>query len=196
MTPENISDLIRKLRDCYRRADEFARLISEYRGEVVIPAHNQLRYAGHHLLNALSDDGVAVTEEELREAISHCERAVCDAGAAGIISALDLLDKFFHDYRDIPIREIVPESAEFRKLASGAQDFLSGMNSQENMPESVEAYMDTFRKLREACQFLEHSRDDLNARMASIICGHRRFIAVIAVTLLGIIVAIVIGLSG
>jgi len=196
MTPEQVQDLVSKLRDRYRTADEFARLIAEYRSSVVIPAHNQLRYAGHHLLSALNDNGVAADENALREAISHCERAVYDAGAAGIISAVEAIGEFFKDYEDIAVREVVSESADIKKRASTALDLLAHMRSEDSPSESVESFMEVFGKLRESHELLELNRDDLNAKVGIQIRSRRRFLVTIAVTLLGIAVAVAIAVLG
>ena len=80
---------IRELRDLYETADVFAREVSELRSEVPIPAHNELRYAGHHLLQSINDEGEVADEDLFRKAKNHCERAMYEAAEAGIMHILE-----------------------------------------------------------------------------------------------------------
>ena len=59
---------VSELRQLYETADSFAREVGELRSEVPIPAHNELRYAGHHLLQSLDDEGTVVDEDLFRKA--------------------------------------------------------------------------------------------------------------------------------
>lgn len=74
---------LQELRRLYETADGFAREVGEFRSEVPIPAHNELRYAGHHLLQSLDNDGTVADEDQLRKARNHCERAMYEAAEAG-----------------------------------------------------------------------------------------------------------------
>ena len=85
---------IAELRAAYSAADKFAREVFEFSDDVAIPATNELRYAGHHLLSALGDDGRIVGPEHLRKAISHCHRAQYEAAEAGIASAIKKISQF------------------------------------------------------------------------------------------------------
>ena len=51
--PKNVDPTPQQYRDLYDKADSFAREVWQFRGTVALPAHNQLRYAGHHLLKSL-----------------------------------------------------------------------------------------------------------------------------------------------
>ena len=104
-TPYRISDL----RTLYDTADGFSREGAEFRAEIVIPAYNELRYAGHHLLQAIDDSGSISSNEQLRRAVSHCERAMYEAAEAGIISMLDSIDQFRKDYENIVVKDVVDD---------------------------------------------------------------------------------------
>ena len=88
------ADAIRELRNLYETADSFAREVSEFRSEVSIPVHNELRYAGHHLLQSIDDGGTIVEGGQFSRAKRHCERAMYEAAEAGIMSALDEIAAF------------------------------------------------------------------------------------------------------
>lgn len=135
---------VAELRQLYETADRFAREIAEFRTEIAIPAYNELRYAGYHLLRALNDDGKIVDEEQLRRARNHCERAMYEAAEAGIISALDSIRAFRQDYKDIVVGDVVPDYADKLVLAKNAQDLLaSGRSGRSSATGQVSEYMDT-----------------------------------------------------
>ena len=76
-------------------------------GGVVIPAINQLRYAGQHLVRNLS--GCADPEEELRQSANHCKRASYDACEAGLLYCLKIFKQFQEDYRKTNIIPVLPD---------------------------------------------------------------------------------------
>ena len=116
---------VAELRRLYETADGFAREIAEFRAEIPIPAHNELRYAGHHFLQAISDDVELVDEEQLRRAKNHCERAMYEAAEAGIISALDSIRVFRQDYKDIVVGDVLDGYTDKLVLAKRARDLLA-----------------------------------------------------------------------
>ena len=184
--PYSISDL----RALYDTADKFAREVAEFRSEIPIPAYNQLRYAGYHLLQALDDSGSISSNEQLRRAVSHCERAMYEAAEAGIISVLDSIDQFRKDYKDIVVKDVVDDYASIVVQARKAQDLLArGRSDQMSSSERASCYMETFRQLRDASEMLEASRDDLNAKLSEQVRDRRRFIVRCLLILLGAIVA-------
>lgn len=158
--------------------------------DVSIPAHNELRYAGHHLLQALDDSGTISSNEQLRRAVSHCERAMYEAAEAGIISTLESINRFREDYKNIVVKDIVDNYSSILREAGKARDLLaSGRSGQMSSSERASGYMETFRQLRDASEMLEASRDDLNAKVAEQVRDSRRFFVRALLILLGIVVA-------
>ncbi len=82
MPPEFPS--ISELTESYETADRFTREVAQFRSAVAVPANNELRYAGHHLLQALDGQEQISKPDEVRKAKNHCERAMYDAAEAGI----------------------------------------------------------------------------------------------------------------
>ena len=82
------------VRALYRKADSFATEAGEFREEALIPAHNQLRYVGYHVLKALNDDGSVADQEHLYKAKGHCERAMYDAAEAALMASRDWIRDF------------------------------------------------------------------------------------------------------
>ncbi len=100
---------VAEVRQAFKDADTFSAEVGEFRQDVVIPVHNQLRNAGFHIVNALNDDGsVTSPSHQLYDARDHCRRAAYDAAVAGIISARTWIDAFREDYRGIVVKDVVP----------------------------------------------------------------------------------------
>ena len=186
-TPHRISDL----RALYDTADEFAREVAEFRSEIPIPAYNELRYAGHHLLQALDDSGYISSNEQLRRAISHCERAMYEAAEAGIISTLESINRFREDYKNIVVKDVVDNYSSILVKARKAQDLLArGRSDQMSSSERASCYMETFRQLRDDSEMLEASRDDLNAKVSEQVRDNRRFVVRTLLIVFGAVVAV------
>lgn len=110
-----------KVRALFVKAEGAIKKVEHVNSELVIPAVNQLRYAGNHLTRYL--DGFK-NLHELDAVAKHCQRAVYDAYEAAIISALLEYDKFCDDYRMVVISDIVNDYTETVTLVEDARDFL------------------------------------------------------------------------
>lgn len=172
------------LRASFDMAERFAREVSEFRSNVPVPAYNQLRYAGYHLLKALDDRGRVVDEAQVEKAVGHCERAMYDAAEAGLIQVVRELVLFRLEYRSIRVSEVVPTYSEMLVRARRAQALVvEGRNRRGSVEQHVQRYMEAFRILAEDLELLNASRDDLNAVRTRRIVETRRFwtrLAVIA----------------
>lgn len=179
---------VKHYRQLYEAADSFAREVGEFRQAIAIPAHNELRYAGHHLLQALDDSGQVADEEQLRRACSHCERAMYEAAEAGVISLLRSLAQFQQDYKDIVVAEVVPTYGDCKAMARKARELLiRGRSKAVAANETASEYMQAFREFRAASEQLEDARDDLNAKLTDQKRGTRQFIVTTAIALLGVV---------
>ena len=180
---------IGELRTLYDKADQFVREVAEFEDEVTIPAINELRYAGYHLLQSIGDDGSISKDEQFRRAISHCERAMYEAAEAGINSVLVWIDQFREDYKNIVVKDVVDDYARILAHTRKAQDLIArGRSDQMSSSDRVSRYMETFRQLREYSELLEASRDDLNAKLSEQVKDKRRFIIRCLLILLGVVV--------
>ena len=180
---------IARYRQLYEDADKFAREVAEFRESISIPAHNELRYAGHHLLQALDDDGTVADQEQLRRACNHCERAMYEAAEAGITSLLISIRQFKDDYKDIVISEVVSAYSDHKALAREAQQLLiRGRSKEATATATASDYMQAFRRLLEASDSLEDARDDLNAKLMDQKRKARLFIFSTTITLLGTLI--------
>ena len=178
-----------EIRRLYDEADSLAREVGELRSEVQIPAINELRYAGHHALQAITDDG-AVDIEVLARAKSHCQRAMYEAAEAGIMFCLDSMKDFGKTYSDLVISEVIADYPSRLARAQTALDLVvKGRSRRTSVGEHVTAYMDEFRVVRETMRVFDASRDDLNVKRAQQIREYRQFAIRALLLLLGVLVA-------
>ncbi len=92
----------------FTEAERAIKEVEDTGGELIVPAVNQLRYTGNHLIRYLSDPAVEAARYELADAIKHCKRATYDAYEAAILHQLMELKKFKDDYRKTQITTIIP----------------------------------------------------------------------------------------
>ena len=130
---------VAEVRQAFKDADTFSAEVGEFRQDVVIPVHNQLRNAGFHIVNALNDDGsVTSPSHQLYDARDHCRRAAYDAAVAGIISARTWIDAFREDYRGIVVKDVVPTYPDIILRESGRHGIWSGpAGTTKNRPASA-----------------------------------------------------------
>ena len=186
---------IKDFRELYSSAEEFAREVSEFMSEISIPAYNELRYAGYHLSKSINDCGVLSNQEELRRALSHCERAQYEASESGIITALEIIKSFKEDYRNLVVKEIVEDYPNILRRADEATKIIvSGRGDNKTHPQRAAHYMKIFRELKNDSETLEYNRDDLNAMLRRERIKTRRFITRTLITVLGITVGTVVSL--
>ena len=155
-----------QVRQAFKAADTFSTEVGEFRQEVVIPVHNQLRNAGFHIVNALNDDGsVKSPDHHLYDARDHCRRAAYDAAVAGIISARAWIYAFREDYRGIAVSDVVPAYPDIVLRERKARDLIgAGRYDEKSDGERMNDYMEAFRALRADVDLLDANREGLDAK--------------------------------
>ena len=83
----------------YKEAEEETTKVSYLYDSLYCVPINQLRYAGRHLLDALSGrfDQTSSRSEELLRCKRHCQRAIYDAHDMRVSVLLRRIDDFKHD---------------------------------------------------------------------------------------------------
>lgn len=205
-TMGDVEELIKKIDKLYDEADAFSREVAEFRDEAAIPAHNELRYAGHHFIQATVADDDEKKLTALTKARGHCERAMYEASEAGIQHAVLAILDFRSEYRSLVISQFIPEFNRFLAAARTEQKRLAeGRNHRESIEAQTREYMERFRFLRDAVETMEAARDDLNvavtertekqhADRVATIREDRRFMLRVMLTIFGIIVSIILAL--
>ena len=147
---------------------------------VTIPAINELRYAGFHILNAVTEKNVDTASKHMFKAQDHCERAVYDAAAAGLVGITDTINRFQTQYRDIAIGDVVNNIAEIRARVDKAETLLAdGESSVDSL--DVEKVVDLLCNLKQDARNLDFHAPDLAVKLRERTKGTRRF--VLAVTI-------------
>ena len=179
------------LRGAYARADRAAREVQSFTEAAGIPAINELRYAGFHLLGALNDVGAVIDEAELTRAINHAHRACYEAAEAGILFALDAISRFKTDYEFISVSSVVPDYADILSQAEDAKDGLAEPRELGSERTADHArLMAVFTELRRHSRRLEASRVELNKLREKERREGRRFVIGTIIALLTLVAAI------
>lgn len=178
-------------REEYNHASDIAKKIQAFRDEAGVPASNELRYAGHHLLQALADDGTIVREDQLIKARNHCRRAAYEAVEAGLSHALRQINKFQEDYRTVEISPVLAEWPDILVDAQAAQKIVAQARPEPEREQKDDhiRHLEAFEKLAPHTEKLACCREELNKRLTSSTRDTRRW-------LIGIGVTIILGIAG
>ena len=117
-------DEIRELRDLYKKAEDAIHSLGITGSGVDTAAVNELRYAGNHLLRALTTDSKAEADDQMVRATRHCQRALYDAYDGAIYYQLDQFKVFRNDYRTVVITEVVSDYLDIATRMNAARDTL------------------------------------------------------------------------
>ena len=194
---DNMHDDAKECLKLYAKADSFAKRVSEFRQQVAIPSYNQLRYAGHHFMEAMASDSEDEYVERLREARSHCKRAMYDAAEGGLTSAIERVARFKEQYKDTSIVDVVRDIASIDLLMDEAIEAMIQNRTKEIPVEvSLAGHMELFDKAVSAVKLLDASRDELNKKQLKNLLDRRNFIIKTSLTVFGILITIVATVIG
>ena len=183
-----------KFLELYSEADSFAKRVSEFRQEVSIPAYNQLRYAGHHFVEAIASDSQSDYDERLREAVSHCKRAMYDATEAGLTAITKRVELFKEQYKDIPIGDVVKDLESIYVLMDDiVAELIKGRNKKMSISQALAKRIELFDEGVVALKRLNANRDDLNRKQEKNLSKRRRFI-ITTVLSVGVFVILLLNL--
>jgi hypothetical protein len=150
----------------YQKADDFCQEVTSFIDAAGIPAINELRNAGHHLLRALDDDGKVKDIDDLIAARNHARRASYEACEAGNLFALGIIAKFKEDYATISVDGTVPDYTGLLKKAKAAQKSVEqGRQNGLDRADDHTVRIDAFRELRECAETLELAREEMNKKI-------------------------------
>ncbi|MDG4574830.1 MAG: hypothetical protein P9C36_05730 [Defluviicoccus sp.] len=157
------SDEIANIRDLFRDAERQIKRAEEISGELAIPAVNELRYAGWHLLEALCSGDPDNAVEQLARARRHCQRAIFDASDTSIIYLLEKIRTFQDDYRRFVISDVIPDYSILKKTISSTRHKIEKAREGNDRRESY--YLEaasSVGQLKDIGDRLDDSREELN----------------------------------
>jgi hypothetical protein len=157
---------LNEVRNLFNEAEKALKTVEHLHGEgIIVPAINELRYAGNHLLRAAAAIDPDEKQKNIERAKNHCKRAHYDAIEIGVIAYLEKFDKFHNDYRLIPIRPVIPEYPHYLKVRRTVLNFVEDASPEQRhkFHTQLDSY---FKELKEILDNLEDYREDLNKSMA------------------------------
>lgn len=158
-------DDIQQLTKLYQEAEEILKEIERDTQEgLVVPAINELRYAGFHLLRSLNSDDPRKRAAELTSAESHAKRAIFDAVEVGVLDKMGTIKRFQNDYRLVAISDVVPSYIDKVSTIRKIQQLVNKYNMH-NRADHYEECMDYYRQLGDMVDVFEDARPELNKRM-------------------------------
>ena len=191
---EPVHSLISEIHRLFDLAEQEHSLCSQLSRELVSPVINELRYAGQHLLRALSgncpDENKKI--DELKKAESHCKRALYDARDTECMYLIGEALQFIIDYKSVDVSDIlkteplgVADAYEVRREISVIARDISSIRHMENndaMREQGYALLGQRRDwLRSFINLLDSKSDLLTKRKRQ--AGRKFFLEIMGVLL-------------
>ena len=184
MSPNKFSEVTR----LYCDAEKKIKKVEHLSVDVAIPAINQLRYAGRHLIRVVG--GLSKNPaEDLEQAENHCKRSCYDAGEAGLLYCLDNFRKLQEDYSTTPISKFFPGYVEACHTNDDAREFVD-INSDGSREELFQAIDTHLNNLIAIDKKLPHIRDEINKYLVEERKNYVRNLIYFIVTLITMIAAI------
>lgn len=151
MTSPRIADI----KILYADAEDSIKRYERIGLDNLVPAINELRYAGQHLLAAETAEVEDERDKHLFRAERHCERARYDAKECTIVALLEGIATIRSlGFTDAELGSVVPDWAKIIKAASAAQTFIIHAGNVKSAPiaeldAAIDALMDASEKLRQ-----------------------------------------------
>ena len=181
-----------KLRESFVKAEnEIKRTETEF-NELPLPPINELRYSYNHFLRAITTDNGS--EDNFRSAEKHVLRSIYDAVDVRIVSSLELIKSFQDEFRDVSIVAVIPKWIDQLNKAREVKDYLSSNDDGETRQERLKDHLRYADDLKVICDTCENSREELKKLIDAKVVSYRRFVTTIAITVLGILITIFLGI--
>lgn len=163
MISEKYRDHFNEIRDLYNTAESDIKNIGRDKHELVVTGINQCRYAGQHLLRALTASEEGQIEEELTSAKKHVQRAIYDTNDSGIQYYISMIDQIrILDFPTVDFSQVVPNYSDIIQGISAARTLteatVSSLENRENFYSEAREHVETLRK---NYKLLVESRPDL-----------------------------------
>lgn len=152
----NYSEVVQLYCDAEKRLKKVEHLTSD----LAIPAINQLRYAGRHLVRILGNCAQD-SQKELEQAENHCKRASFDACESGLIYCLENFKALQQDFNKTPIGPHFPDYIKAREIFNDAREFIdiTPESTREDFYKAIDGHLD---KLIEIDKKLPYIREEIN----------------------------------
>lgn len=184
------------VRELFRQAEAQVKVVENLRNALVVPAINQLRYAGYHVLAAITNQQSDCYDEDgcfndsqhdddnddIKKAKCHCLRAIYDASEIGVSYCIDRINKFKIDYENTQITDIVQDYLDILADTKEAQTTLNSASMKKSRHEYAQACQEHVTVLAAHLDKLDLARVELNKKRRF---DRRNFFLQIAGVLIG-----------
>ena len=155
-------DRYRCLRSLYKLAEDAIHNLGIEGSGTDILAINELRYAGHHLLNALTSEKENEKEEQFSRFKRHCERALYEAYDCSIYYHLAQFQKFKMDFAKVTISDVIPDFLQVEMTMRKCKKFLEQARSEsEKREDYYKEAKSTLSKVAEANLKCQAAREEI-----------------------------------
>jgi hypothetical protein len=165
LPPLDQQQTLTEICDLFKKAERAIKEVEDIGGELVVPAVNQLRYTGNHLIRYLSDPLGSTAMDELGDAVKHCKRAAYDAYEAAILNQLMEYRKFKDDYRNTIIAPIIQDYPKIACAIEKARIFIRNNNHSKTRGEYYMVGREHLQTIADNVATLNAGRDDLNMQI-------------------------------
>jgi hypothetical protein len=146
--------------DRFAQAEKIVKEIQRADEEVVIPAINQLRYAGRHIFEYLADPNHEDSQKHLNEIDAHISRATFDALEAGVLFLLGEVKEFKAFARLVTVTDVIPNYLDYMKDVRKIKVYLAGIENRDFRDDTDKLYQ-MYKELEEICHSLEDAKEEI-----------------------------------
>ena len=143
----------------FNEAESAIKYIEDFGENLIVPAVNQLRYTGNHLVRYLSSP---TNREELRDASKHVKRATYDAYEAAILYHLLEYNKFKNDYRRVIVSQVIQDYNTIQESVESARSFVRANQESNTRGENYKNGKKHLEVIINNTNRLNAGRDELN----------------------------------
>ncbi len=167
----------------FQQAEAAVKEVELSQQELIIPAINELRYAGYHITKLINRPELS---DELTKAENHCKRAIYDAYEANILFLIAEVKTFKDDYRNTIINNIVPDYTEYQTQVKEIISFVQ-VTDKETKEEHYTKCLKYNQQLKKIVTKLDGAREELNKQIKLERRKSQLLIVGIVLAVLGII---------
>jgi hypothetical protein len=164
----DIGEAASRIKTAWDDAEEKLKRTEWVKGTLTIPAVNELRYAGYHVLEGLASAAREGGGEHFDKAEKHCKRAAYDAVEAEFLFYARQLRQFQEDYRNVPIDIPGTNYLEIKVRANATMDLVRQVRSSKESKESRDKYYERILphcdQLGKDMRILDAAREELNKK--------------------------------
>ena len=138
-----VSDIHNEISEKFQQAESIIKELESMHDEgTCIPAINELRYCGRHLVDSFTCDDDKI-DETYEKAKGHCCRAIYDASEASYLASIKKHDNLKEKYQHVSLIDVVPNYIEILKGIIEAKRYIGKQDKEVNK----EVYYETLYNL-------------------------------------------------